>query len=97
MEQRLQKILAQMGVASRRKAEEIIIEGRVTVNGRVATIGTKADLEKDHIKVDGKLLTKPEQKIYLMFNKPSGVVTTISRLLMSSIIVPPLPSTSSFP
>ncbi|MCL0037988.1 rRNA pseudouridine synthase [Thermodesulfovibrionales bacterium] len=78
MEQRLQKILAQMGVASRRKAEEIIIEGRVTVNGRVATIGTKADLEKDHIKVDGKLLTKPEQKIYLMFNKPSGVVTTIS-------------------
>ncbi len=78
MEQRIQKILAQMGVASRRKAEDIIVEGRVTVNGKVAAVGMKADPAKDHIKVDGKLLIKPEPKIYLMLNKPSGVVTSLS-------------------
>ncbi|MDI6728222.1 MAG: pseudouridine synthase [Thermodesulfovibrionales bacterium] len=78
MEQRIQKILAQMGIASRRKAEELIIEGRVTVNGKIATIGMKADLAKDHIKVDGRLLVKPEPKIYLVFNKPVGVVTSLS-------------------
>lgn len=77
MEQRIQKILAQMGIASRRKAEELIIEGRVTVNGKTAVLGMKADLAKDHIKVDGRLLTKPEPKIYLMFNKPTGVVTSL--------------------
>lgn len=78
MEQRIQKILAQMGVASRRKAEELIIEGRVTVNGKVAAVGMKADPARDHIKVDGKLLIKPEPRIYLIFNKPSGVVTSLS-------------------
>ncbi|MFA5353131.1 MAG: pseudouridine synthase [Thermodesulfovibrionales bacterium] len=78
MEHRLQKILAQMGIASRRKAEEIIEEGRVTVNGQVATLGTKADPEKDHIKLDGKLLTRLEPRVYLMFNKPMGVVTSLS-------------------
>lgn len=78
MEQRIQKILAQMGIASRRKAEELIIEGRVTVNGKRAVIGMKVNPEKDHIKVDGKLLTKVEPKIYLMFNKPTGVVTSLS-------------------
>lgn len=78
MEQRLQKILAQMGVASRRKAEDLIVEGRVTVNGKVAAVGMKADPASDHIKVDGKLLIKPEPKIYLMLNKPSGVVTSLS-------------------
>lgn len=77
MLQRIQKILAQMGVASRRKAEELILEGRVTVNGKVATLGMKADIEKDHIKVDGRLLLKPEKKIYLMLNKPRGVVTSL--------------------
>lgn len=77
MLQRIQKILAQMGVASRRKAEELIIEGRVTVNGKIATLGMKADIEKDHIKVNGKLLLKPEKKIYLMLNKPRGVVTSL--------------------
>lgn len=77
MEQRIQKILAQMGVASRRKAEEMIIEGRVTVNGKTAVLGMKADPAKDHIKVDGKLLTKPEPKVYFMFNKPTGVVTSL--------------------
>jgi 23S rRNA pseudouridine2605 synthase len=78
MEQRLQKIIAEMGVASRRKAEEIIIEGRVTVNGKVAEIGMKADPRRDHIKVDGKLLTKPEKKVYYVFNKPRGVMTSMS-------------------
>ncbi len=78
MEQRLQKVLAQMGIASRRKAEEIIEEGRVTVNGQIATIGMKADPEKDHIKLDGKLLTRMEAKVYLMLNKPAGVVTSLS-------------------
>lgn len=78
MEERLQKILAQMGIASRRGAEEIILEGRVTVNGEPAVLGMKADPGKDHIKLDGKLLTKPEPKVYLMINKPRGVITTLS-------------------
>jgi 23S rRNA pseudouridine2605 synthase len=77
MEQRLQKILAQMGIVSRRKAEELILEGRVTVNGRIATIGMKADLTRDHIKVDGKLLVRPEPKVYIIFNKPRDVVTSL--------------------
>ncbi|MEW6109883.1 MAG: pseudouridine synthase [Nitrospirota bacterium] len=77
MEQRLQKIIAEMGVASRRKAEEIILEGRVTINGMVAVIGMKADPSKDHIKVDGKLLVKPEKKVYFILNKPRGVITTL--------------------
>lgn len=77
MEQRLQKILAEMGITSRRKAEGLILEGRVTVNGRIATIGMKADLARDHIKVDGKLRIKPEPRVYLMFNKPRGVVTSL--------------------
>ena len=78
MEKRLQKILAEMGVASRRHAEEIIEEGRVTVNGAVATIGMKADTERDHIKLDGKLLNKAEPKVYYAFHKPTGVVTSVS-------------------
>jgi len=78
MEQRLQKIIAEMGLASRRKAEELILENRVTVNGSVATIGMKADPLKDHIKVDGKLLFKLEKKVYYVFNKPRGVVTSMS-------------------
>ena len=77
MEQRLQKILSEMGIASRRKAEELILEGRVTVNGRVATIGMKADAAKDHIKLNGKLLIRPEPKVYLMLNKPAQVVTSL--------------------
>src|SRR5664279_4165149 len=77
MEQRLQKIIAEMGIASRRKAEELIIEGRVTVNGKVAVIGMKADPSRDHVKVDGKLLTMLEKKVYYVFNKPRGVVTSL--------------------
>ncbi len=78
MEERIQKIIASMGIASRRKAEEIISERRVTVNGRVVLLGDKADPSKDHIKVDGKLLIRREPKIYLMFNKPRNVVTSLS-------------------
>jgi 23S rRNA pseudouridine2605 synthase len=75
---RLQKILADRGVASRRKAEEIIEEGRVTVNGVVATLGDKADPEKDHIKLDGKLLSQPAgARKYLVLHKPKNVITTL--------------------
>lgn len=78
MEQRIQKILAALGVTSRRKAEDLVREGRVTVNGETAVIGMKADLSKDHIKVNGKLLTRSDPKLYLMLNKPAGVVTSLS-------------------
>ncbi|MGA2591947.1 MAG: pseudouridine synthase [Bryobacteraceae bacterium] len=77
--ERLQKILSRAGIASRRKAEQIIQEGRVTVNGAVVTeLGSKADLESDHVKVDGKLLRAPSQLIYLALNKPNNVMTTVS-------------------
>ncbi len=66
-----------MGIASRRKAEELIVEGRVTVNGQPATLGMKADPAKDHIKINGKLITKREQKVYIVLNKPKQVVTTL--------------------
>lgn len=78
MEQRLQKILAALGITSRRKAEEIIAEGRVTVNGQVASIGMKADPLKDHIKLDGKLIKRAEPHVYMILNKPRGVVTSLS-------------------
>jgi 23S rRNA pseudouridine2605 synthase len=79
MEERLQKIIARAGVASRRHAEQMILSGLVTVNGRVVTeLGTKADPSRDHIKVSGKLLHASEEKIYLALNKPVGVVATLS-------------------
>ena len=75
---RLQKILAQAGIASRRKAELIILDGRVQVNGQVVTeLGTRADAATDHIRVDGKLLHGPEEQRYYMLNKPRGYVTTL--------------------
>lgn len=78
-EERLQKILSRAGIASRRKAEQIIGEGRVTVNGKVVdTLGAKADLEHDHIKVDGRLLHTPKRLVYLALNKPAGYVTTVT-------------------
>lgn len=78
MQQRIQKIIAMMGIASRRKAEELILAGRITVNGAVAVIGMKADPERDHIKLDGKILTNPQPKVYLAFHKPRGVITSLS-------------------
>jgi 23S rRNA pseudouridine2605 synthase len=78
-QQRLQKIIAAAGIASRRKAEELIASGRVQVNGQTVTeLGTKADAQRDHIRVDGKLLKKPQDFRYFMLNKPKGVVTTVS-------------------
>jgi 23S rRNA pseudouridine2605 synthase len=77
--QRLQKIIAAAGIASRRKAEELITQGRVSVNGQIVTeLGSKADPERDHVKVDGKLLRGPERNVYLLLNKPKGYVTTVS-------------------
>ncbi|MDA8388716.1 MAG: pseudouridine synthase [Nitrospiraceae bacterium] len=77
MEKRIQKILAEAGIASRRKAEEMIAEGRVLVNGKPAALGMKADPEEDFIKVNGKPLRGPEHKAYFAFNKPRGVVSTL--------------------
>ena len=78
-EERLQKIIAAAGIASRRKAEELITNGMVSVNGQVVTqLGTKADPERDHIKVGGKLLRGPERHVYVLLNKPKGFVSTVS-------------------
>jgi 23S rRNA pseudouridine2605 synthase len=77
MEERLQKIIAKCGIASRRMAEEMILEGLVKVNGATATIGMKADLERDHIKVKGKLINNVESKVYFMFNKPVQCITAM--------------------
>lgn len=77
--ERLQKIISAAGVTSRRKAEELITQGRVTVNGQIVSeLGSKADLERDHIKVDGKPLRNPTRHIYLLLNKPKGYVTTVN-------------------
>lgn len=77
--ERLQKILAQAGIASRRAAEQIILDGRVQVNGQTVTeLGTRADETRDHIRVDGKLLQGREQERYYLLNKPRGYVTTMN-------------------
>jgi 23S rRNA pseudouridine2605 synthase len=79
MEERLQKIIARAGVASRRRAEQLIVSGQVTVNGRVVTeLGTRADAERDHIKVSGKLLQGAEEHVYIALHKPAEVVATLS-------------------
>ncbi len=79
MQERLQKIIAGAGITSRRKAEQIILEGRVTVNGQaVSKLGSKADPERDHIRVDGRLLTRTTDYVYLLLNKPVGYVSTVS-------------------
>lgn len=79
MQERLQKILSSAGVTSRRAAEVMITEGRITVNGVTVTeLGSKADPDKDKIAVDGKPVTIPKKKIYLLLHKPAGYVTTMS-------------------
>lgn len=76
---RLNKLLSQTGVASRRAADDLIVQGRVEINGRVVTeLGTKADLEYDEVKVDGRRLKRPPARRYLLMNKPRGVVSTRS-------------------
>ncbi len=77
MEERLQKILARAGFSSRRGAEQLMLEGRVTVNGVIAReLGTKADLERDDVRVDGVRVKAPKGPVYVVLNKPRGFVTT---------------------
>lgn len=82
MQERLQKLIAQAGIASRRAAEELIKAGDVSVNGEIITeLGTKADPEKDHIKVRGKLINtklKNQQHVYILLNKPKGVLSSVA-------------------
>lgn len=77
-EERLQKIMAQVGIGSRRSNEEIILAGRVQVNGKTAVLGTKADPERDTITVDNKPLPKPQKPVYIAVNKPQGVLSEVS-------------------
>ena len=82
MQQRLQKLIAAAGIASRRHAEELITSGRVTVNGKVVdALGAKADPETDHIKVNRRLinsLLQPREKVYILLNKPKGYLSSLS-------------------
>ena len=82
MEERLQKLIAAAGIASRRHAEEMIAAGEVTVNGKVVTTpGTKADPERDHIKVRGRLINpalQTREKVYILLNKPRGYLTSLA-------------------
>jgi 23S rRNA pseudouridine2605 synthase len=77
VEERLQKLLARAGIASRRSAERVMAEGRVSLNGETVTaLGTKADLSRDDVRVDGVRIRPPGAPVYLLLNKPRGVVTT---------------------
>jgi 23S rRNA pseudouridine2605 synthase len=77
--ERLQKIIAAAGIASRRKAEELITSGLVSVNGKTVTeLGSKADLEQDQVKVNGQVISGPERHVYLLLHKPKGYVTTVT-------------------
>lgn len=78
MQERLQKIISARGIASRRKAEEMILSGRVSVNGLVAALGQLADGEADDIRIDGSPLPKAQTYVYIMLHKPRGFVTTLS-------------------
>lgn len=78
MQERLQKIISARGIASRRKAEEMILSGRVSVNGLEAALGQLADGEVDDIRIDGKPLPKAQTHVYIMLHKPRGFVTTLS-------------------
>lgn len=75
--ERLQKYLAHAGIGSRRKCEELILQGKVTVNDEVVTLGTKVDPTRDTIKIDKQVIVKKETKLYLMLNKPEGYVSTV--------------------
>ena len=98
VEQRLQKLIATAGIASRRHAEELITAGRVTVNGEVIKeLGTKADPDRDHIKVNGKLINpqlKAREKVHVLLNKPRGYLSSVSdpegRPLVTELLPPNL-------
>ncbi len=95
MEERLQKLIAAAGLASRRHAEELIASGKVTVNGKIITeLGTKADPAKDHIKVNGKLINpqlKAREKTYILLNKPRGYLSSLSDLEGRPLVLDLLP------
>ena len=78
MEERLQKWIARCGISSRRAAEELLRQGRVTLNGRVAGLGESGDPERDTLLVDGRHVAAAPEPVYLMLNKPRGYVTTLS-------------------
>ena len=82
MPERLQKLIAAAGIASRRHAEELITSGKVSINGEIVTeLGTKADPDRDHIKVNGKLINpqlKTREKVYVLLNKPRGYLSSLS-------------------
>ncbi len=96
MEERLQKLIAKAGIASRRRAEELIRAGEVSVNGEIITaLGTKSDPERDHIKVGGKLINpklKNRQQVYVLLNKPKGYLSSAAdpegRKLVTDLIAP---------
>jgi 23S rRNA pseudouridine2605 synthase len=95
MEQRLQKLIAAAGIASRRHAEELISSGKVSLNGKIITeLGTKADPDKDHIKVNGKLINpqlKAREKTYVLLNKPRGYLSSVSDQEQRPLVVELLP------
>ena len=87
MEERLQKILSRSGYGSRRESEKLIAEGKVSVNGKIAILGQKADLERDTIKVENKILKRGSlKKIYIAFNKPRGVLSDIVKTREEKIV-----------
>lgn len=93
--ERLQKVLAHAGVASRRKSEDLILQGRVTVNGKVVTtLGTKVDPDHDEIRVDGRRIEAAASYVYLMLNKPRGVLSTMEdargRKALSDLVTSPV-------
>jgi 23S rRNA pseudouridine2605 synthase len=91
MEERLQKLIAQAGLASRRQAEKWIEEGKVLLNGRPAKLGERADLKTDQVRVNGKALTPAQEKVTVLLNKPRGYVSTLSdpdgRRLVTDLLV----------
>ena len=97
--QRLQKLIAAAGIASRRHAEELITSGKVSINGEIVReLGTKADPDRDHIKVNGKLINprlKDREKAYVLLNKPRGYLSSLSdpenRPLVTELLPPSLP------
>lgn len=85
--EKLHKFIARSGICSRRQAEKLIEEGRVKVNGKIAVIGQRIDPAKDVVEVDGKVIKPVDEKIYIAFNKPKGVVTTTKDELGRTCVV----------
>ena len=77
MQERLQKVLAKIGAASRRKAEDMILSGRVKINGKIASLGDKCDIESDIVCLDDKPLKKEETRVYYLLNKPKGYISSV--------------------